>query len=396
MSEREQESTETDVLQAFRRAVDAMNVGRHEEARRALRDLTEEAPGFTWAWQEMTQAALRSGSHRELEEELRRQGKQRPNEPGPRHALGYLSRRLGRPVAKTRRYLQSALERDAACWPAAMELAALDIDMGRPERAEPKFRSLQETFSRLGDLWGEATALNYQGHVARARFDYAAALTIYPRVMKLKMAVGDLAGAAGALSNLGLLALEVGEHRESLKYFRDSLELQERVGDRVGSAHVMILMAAAHEDRGRLEDARSLLRVAQRVVRQLGHERLLVYVLVNQAHVALRGRRFSRAEALLKEALGEAERIGMAREQAGAQLYLSSLARERGRLEEAEAGLARAKSLSRRSRDRLHRVAVATEEAALALRRGEPARALRAARFAMRLHAQHRGLGGGL
>ncbi|MEM7245521.1 MAG: CHAT domain-containing tetratricopeptide repeat protein [Acidobacteriota bacterium] len=373
-----------------------MNEGRHEPARRMLAELVERQPSFLWAMQEMVQACIRARRFAEIEEELRERAKQRPEDPAPLYGLGYLGRRTGWPAKRVRSVLRRALKKDEECWPALMELAAVDVDEGKPERAEPKYRQVLAAFEAEKDRWGEATALNYLAHAARNRFDYVTALELYSIALRKKRGVGDRVGEAAALTSLGLLEFEIGNHRQSLQFHREALAIQERVGDDFGRLHSLVLLAVGHIRRENLDEAQEVLTRASHIARRSKYPKGLASVQINLAELAMRRRRFARAERLLGSVRNIATASGLEREGAAAERMLSRLWMMRGLFDDAERALARAKRLLKRSGDRLHRMSLASEEAQLALERNEPRRALRRARHAIQLNEQHRELGGGL
>ncbi|MEM7245518.1 MAG: CHAT domain-containing protein [Acidobacteriota bacterium] len=382
-------------LRDFRAAVDVLNDGRPEPARQMLLELVEREPGYLWAWQVLVQASVRSNRYASVLAGLQERTKERPDEPAAHYGLGYLGRLAGWPVRQARGPLLRAVRLAEPCFPAQVELAGLDMQEGRPERAELRLRELLEEFGRQRDDWGRATAMLHLAHAVRERFDYQGAEELYPRAVTLKRRVGDRFGEALALTSMGVLDTELGRHRQAIRRYREALAIQDAIGGGVGRVHVLVCLAVGHVRRERMDDAESALREALKTARGLRHPQGMVTVQVNLAEVALRKSQHARAVRLLEEAIALAESHRLDRDASVAYRALARSLRERGRLASAEASLRQAKRLARRHDERLHKASLASEEAELALMLGEYRRALRCARLALRLNDQHRELGGG-
>jgi tetratricopeptide (TPR) repeat protein len=124
--------------------------------------------------------------------------------------------------------------------------------------------------------------------------------------------LGDLLGQANALNNLGIDAYYEGRWDEGLDLYERSRKLRERIGDVVGAATILGNIAEVLSDQGRLDEARSLFEEVEEVVSTAG-ARLLEHVArSNLGRLAARAGRFDEAEAALGSALAGFEELAAA------------------------------------------------------------------------------------
>ena len=111
--------------------------------------------------------------------------------------------------------------------------------------------------------------------------------------------VGDLKGQATALNNLGIDAYYEGEWLKALDLYRRSHDVFERLGDVTSAAMATNNIAEILADQGRLEKAQELFREVQEAA---GANRgISAVALLNLGRAAARAGRFDEAESLLCE-----------------------------------------------------------------------------------------------
>jgi class 3 adenylate cyclase/tetratricopeptide (TPR) repeat protein len=115
--------------------------------------------------------------------------------------------------------------------------------------------------------------------------------------------LGDLAGQASALNNLGIDAYFEGRWDEALDAYRRSKEFMERIGDVVGAAMLGNNIGEIKSDQGHFDVARSQFEESRSVTAAAGHKLLATVARSNLARLAAREGRWQEAVAELEEAL---------------------------------------------------------------------------------------------
>jgi class 3 adenylate cyclase/tetratricopeptide (TPR) repeat protein len=153
--------------------------------------------------------------------------------------------------------------------------------------------------------------------------------------------LGDLLGQANALNNLGVDAYYEARWQEALDLFERSKTLRERIGDVVGAATITNNLGEIKSDQGYLTTAAELANEAREVFEQAGHRSLLTHALSNLGRIAAREGRLDDSQARLQEALDLATEISAA----GLVLEVEARLAERAVFaRDAEAGLSGAKA----------------------------------------------------
>jgi class 3 adenylate cyclase/tetratricopeptide (TPR) repeat protein len=124
--------------------------------------------------------------------------------------------------------------------------------------------------------------------------------------------LGDLLGQANALNNLGVDAYYEGRWQEALDFYERSKALRERIGDVVGAAQITNNIAEIKSDQGYLTTARELFEEARDVFETAGHRMLATLALSNLGRTAAREGRLGDARRMLAEALGTFDEIDAA------------------------------------------------------------------------------------
>jgi class 3 adenylate cyclase/tetratricopeptide (TPR) repeat protein len=124
--------------------------------------------------------------------------------------------------------------------------------------------------------------------------------------------LGDLLGQANALNNLGVDAYYEGRWREALEAYDRSKALRERIGDVVGAATITNNIGEIKSDQGYLTTAAEHADEARDVFETAGHRSLLTHAVSNLGRIAARDGRLDESRELLLEALELAEEIGAA------------------------------------------------------------------------------------
>jgi class 3 adenylate cyclase/tetratricopeptide (TPR) repeat protein len=115
--------------------------------------------------------------------------------------------------------------------------------------------------------------------------------------------LGDLLGQANALNNLGVDAYYEGRWQEALDAYDRSKALRERIGDVVGAATITNNIGEIKSDQGYLTTACELFDDAREVFETSGHRMLATLALSNLGRAAAREGRRENALKMLREAL---------------------------------------------------------------------------------------------
>lgn len=108
----------------------------------------------------------------------------------------------------------------------------------------------------LGELAGEAEAMNLLAHILEARAERDQATALRRRCLELRRQTGDIIGQAGALLNLGHVLLDAGQADEALGCLRESLQLATEAQDHRGLAYAHAGLGRAWAELG--DDAAAL------------------------------------------------------------------------------------------------------------------------------------------
>ncbi|MBA3348174.1 MAG: AAA family ATPase [Actinobacteria bacterium] len=156
----------------------------------------------------------------------------------------------------------------ASLAPAYMTLHTVYSYLGRPERAS--FRGLAlPLYEELGDLKGQATALNNLGIEAYYEGDWVKALDLYERGRALFVRIGDVTSAAMSTNNIGEIRSDQGHVEEASKLFDEVQRVCDTAGERTLSALACANRGRAAARAGRFEEAEELLSAALQSFREL-------------------------------------------------------------------------------------------------------------------------------
>ncbi len=115
--------------------------------------------------------------------------------------------------------------------------------------------------------------------------------------------LGDLLGQANALNNLGVDAYYEGRWQEALDAYDRSKALRDRIGDVVGAATITSNIGEIKSDQGYLTTAAELFEEARDVFETAGHRLLATVTVSNLGRNAAREGRLEEAESMLQRAL---------------------------------------------------------------------------------------------
>ncbi len=162
-------------------------------------------------------------------------------------------------------------------------LAGVRGDNGR---AVALFRERLALARDLGDLKGQAAALNSLGIMTWEQQDYSQAQTLLEASMALRRELGQPELMAPVLNNLGLVALAQGKLSEAAGFLEEELALCRKLGDEMGIAAALSNLGATVLDAGNATRAGTLFEEALPHYRNLGDQDGLAHCLEGFAAVA--------------------------------------------------------------------------------------------------------------
>ena len=121
--------------------------------------------------------------------------------------------------------------------------------------------------------------------------------------------LGDLLGQANALNNLGIDAYYEGRWDQALGYYSRSRAARERIGDVVGAATIANNIAEILSDQGRIEEAETELRQVREICEAAGSRLMTAVAVANLGRAAARAGRVDEARDLLTAAAGALREI---------------------------------------------------------------------------------------
>jgi tetratricopeptide (TPR) repeat protein len=168
---------------------------------------------------------------------------------------------------------------------ALINLADLDAEAGRTERAATGYRAALDAARAAGDTEAEGRVLEALGSSYLALRDLSRACDWFGRALALRMARGELLDQARLHARIGATLTYLGRYDPALREWRAAARAHRRLGDPAAQARALTEAARVQEYAGRPEDALRSCRDALYWVRQVGEPRQEAAVLLRLADV---------------------------------------------------------------------------------------------------------------
>jgi predicted ATPase len=194
---------------------------------------------------------------------------------------------------------------------ASMYLGALLAPRGDYDRA---LRAVDESVAihrELGDVAGEAAAVNARGVIERRRGDYAQARTSFEAAVERWRSCGGAgaAGLGGSLTNLATVLNELGDHAGALACLDEVVGVRPEGSDRVGLGFSISSKADVLRDMGDLDRAQAACEEALLIFREEEYLHGVGRALSDLARIAVERGSPEAAHALYRDALDVYRRI---------------------------------------------------------------------------------------
>jgi class 3 adenylate cyclase/tetratricopeptide (TPR) repeat protein len=183
-----------------------------------------------------------------------------------------------------------------------LDYAAVRFRQGNFADAIERGRRAVDEANDAGDLKALARGY-YLLHLAYTSLGSPERLAFRGLALPIYEELGDLGGQAHALNNLGIDAYYEGRWGDALEAYRRSKALLERIGDVVSAAMLGNNIGEIESDQGHLEDARTHFEETRAVCEAAGHRLLALVAASNLARTWAREGRSGEALPELEESL---------------------------------------------------------------------------------------------
>ncbi|MGD8473432.1 MAG: tetratricopeptide repeat protein, partial [Anaerolineae bacterium] len=182
-------------------------------------------------------------------------------------------------------------------------LGVLAWSLGRSEEAESCFDQSRRYHEKVGDRRGQCRALANLADVATYRGDYAEAHRLLGLALPICREIQERWIESGVLNNLGVVADRLGSYDQALDHLHQALRMRQEIGDRQGEAEGLSDLGLVYHHMG--EDKASLERCDQAlsIIRDLGDPFILAFVLTRMGHALASLSSLEEAVAAYREAL---------------------------------------------------------------------------------------------
>ena len=178
-----------------------------------------------------------------------------------------------------------------------------------PERAALRGLALP-IYEELGDLLGQANALNNLGVDAYYEGRWQEALDVYGRSKSLRERIGDVVGAATITNNIGEIKSDQGYLTTAAELFEEAGNVFETSGHLMLATLALSNLGRTAAREGRVDDARSMLEDAHRTFEEINARSLAIEAKTRLAECALLAGDPGEALALADETLAAIEQTG--------------------------------------------------------------------------------------
>jgi tetratricopeptide (TPR) repeat protein len=150
-------------------------------------------------------------------------------------------------------------------------------DLGAMRRLKGDYRDAARALTAaldicrdLGDRLVEANALNNLGAVQRQTADYGDAASAQDTALRIYRELGDRLGQANALNEAGAVQYQTGDYRDAARAEEAALSIYRELGDRLGQANALYFLGAVRRQTGDYRRAAGAQESALRIYRELG------------------------------------------------------------------------------------------------------------------------------
>ncbi len=168
-----------------------------------------------------------------------------------------------------RLYSQLGDEGNAA-WSKMFLSGLLSNEPANHQKAVSLCQESLETFRRIGDLTGQAQALNILGEYSRVRLELGASKQYYEECLELVVKTGERLREGMLYGNLGFIAYRQGDYLKALQLMQDFSQIMEELGNDYLLVTAIASMSGPLAALGQPERAARLLAAAEAQLEEIG------------------------------------------------------------------------------------------------------------------------------
>jgi class 3 adenylate cyclase/tetratricopeptide (TPR) repeat protein len=183
------------------------------------------------------------------------------------------------------------------------------VSLRSPERAAFRGMALP-IYEELGDLLGQANALNNMGLDAYYEGRWHTALDCYDRSKALRERIGDVVGAATVTNNISEIKSDQGYLATAAELCAEVYDVSEKAGYRMLATSSLSALGRVRAREGRLEEARKLLGEALAASQDIDSGGLVIEAKTRLAELAVFSRDPQKALAQADETLAAVAQAG--------------------------------------------------------------------------------------
>lgn len=203
--------------------------------------------------------------------------------------LGVVCWHLGQNDEARTHYLQARKIYDEVgdLWGQATAINGLGVlawSLGRAEEARTCFDQSRRYHEEVGDRRGQCRALANLADVATYRSDYAEARRLLGLALPICREIQERWIESGVLNNLGVVADRLGTYDQARGYLQQALKMRREIGDRQGEAESLSDLGLVYHHMGEDKTALEYCHQALSLIRDLGDPYILAFVLTRMGH----------------------------------------------------------------------------------------------------------------
>jgi diguanylate cyclase (GGDEF)-like protein len=177
-------------------------------------------------------------------------------------------------------------------------------------------------FKSLGNLQGQALALNLIGNIYDRQNEHEEAIKHHLNSLQLRQAIGDMEGQAGSLNNIGLAYASMNQLAEALEYLFRSLDLSESINSDISCAYALCNIAEIFAQLGEYSSALQYNQRGLALVNQTKDRALKSTALTTLGHIYAQMGNHNKALQYHRKSLSLAKQTGNLHDQGLAMLGL--------------------------------------------------------------------------
>jgi tetratricopeptide (TPR) repeat protein len=232
-----------------------------------------------------------------------------------------------------------------------VRLATIHERLGDFGQAGTAWQGARALCRRVGDLRGEARALEGMARAARHQSTPGAATPLYEEALRHAIRIGDRELELSVRNSLGIIHWERGAYADALAHYEVALQLCRDLEDRVHEGLVLNSLGATLLRLNRLEEARTALEDGVRTNGTTGQRKLEAQSLATLADVCLAIGRTAEARRHVEASLAARREIGDRRGEGWMLAQLARVLDAAGARDEAAAARASARRIAEETTD---------------------------------------------